>query len=124
VQLLGSSAVLISTLSPEASLLPYALRGCYILALGSFVTALDALLCGLAVVNTYEACETKWAKSVGGNPGMHLRLFTQSQVLMATRFRLCSTLLFLGWPALTLALSILLLTLCEWSESILMQSCI
>jgi hypothetical protein len=74
VQLLSATAALISTAPPDTDLqfFPYTRRISYILSLGSFVMALDALLCGLAVVNTYEACETDWAKTVGGKPGITL----------------------------------------------------
>ncbi|OAX34234.1 hypothetical protein K503DRAFT_461253 [Rhizopogon vinicolor AM-OR11-026] len=92
---LTSSAVFVSTTPPLTSFLPYTIRGCYILALGSFAHALGALLCGLAVVNIYEASGRLWAKDV----------------LTATRFRLCCTLLFISWPVVSLTLSILFLML-------------
>lgn len=90
---LTSSAVFVSTQPPLTSFLPYTIRTCYILALGSFAHALGGLLSGLAVVNIYEACDRVWTKDV----------------LMATRFRLCSTLLFISWPAISLTISIFFL---------------
>ncbi|OJA20980.1 hypothetical protein AZE42_11479 [Rhizopogon vesiculosus] len=66
---LTSSAVFVSTTPPLTSFLPYTIRGCYILALGSFAHALGALLCGLAVVNIYEASGRLWAKDVSGKLG-------------------------------------------------------
>jgi len=69
LQVLTSSAVFVSTQPPLGSFVPYTIRGCYILALGSFAHALGGLLCGLAVVNIYGACERTWAKDVSGKPG-------------------------------------------------------
>ncbi|KAG1743018.1 hypothetical protein EDB19DRAFT_1907170 [Suillus lakei] len=53
---LTTSAVFVSTQPPLTSFLPYTIRACYVLALGSFAHALGGLLSGLAVVNIYEAC--------------------------------------------------------------------
>lgn len=92
---LTTSAVFLSTQPPLTSFLPYTIRTCYILALGSFAHALGGLLSGLAVVNIYEACDRIWAKDV----------------LTATRFRLCCTLLFISWPTISLTISILFLML-------------
>ncbi|KAG2085943.1 uncharacterized protein F5147DRAFT_729702 [Suillus discolor] len=90
---LTTSAVFLSTQPPLASFLPYTLRACYILAFGSFAHALGGLLTGLAVVNIYEACDRIWT----------------NEVLTATRFRLCCTLMFIAWPAISLTLSIIFL---------------
>lgn len=92
---LTTSAVFVSTQPPLTSFLPYTIRICYTLALGSFAHALGGLLCGLAVVNIYEACDRLWAKDV----------------LMGTRFRLCCTLLFISWPTISLTISIIFLML-------------
>ncbi|KAJ8585121.1 hypothetical protein M405DRAFT_825608 [Rhizopogon salebrosus TDB-379] len=87
---LTTSAVFISTQPPLISFVPYTMRTCYVLALGSFAHALGGLLCGLAVANIYDACDRIWAKDV----------------LTATRFRLCCALLFLSWANISLSLSI------------------
>ncbi|KAG1776672.1 hypothetical protein EV702DRAFT_329910 [Suillus placidus] len=92
---LTTSAVFLSTQAPLTSFLPYTLRACYILALGSFAHALGGLLSGLAVVNIYQACDRIWAKDV----------------LTATRFRLCFTLLFISWSTISLTISIIFLML-------------
>ncbi|KIK48994.1 hypothetical protein CY34DRAFT_429413 [Suillus luteus UH-Slu-Lm8-n1] len=92
---LTTSAVFVSTQPPLTSFLPYTIRTCYILALGSFSHALGGLLSGLAVLNIYESCDRIWAKNV----------------MTATRFRLCCTLLFISWPTISLTLSILYLSL-------------
>ncbi|KAG1841298.1 hypothetical protein DFJ58DRAFT_808550 [Suillus subalutaceus] len=93
IVVLTTSAVFLSTQPPLTSFLPYTIRGCYILALGSFAHALGGLLSGLAVVNIYEACDRIWARDV----------------LTATRFRLCCTLLFISWPTISLTISIFFL---------------
>ncbi|KAG2367017.1 hypothetical protein BDR07DRAFT_1394619 [Suillus spraguei] len=90
-----SWTVFISSQPPLTSFLPYNIHTCYILALGSFAHALGSLLSGLAVVNIYEACDRIWVRNV----------------LMATRFRLCSILLFISWPTVSLAISIMFLML-------------
>jgi hypothetical protein len=64
LQVLTTSAVFISTQPPLPSFVPYTMRGCYVLALGSFAHALGGLLCGLAVVNIYDVCDRLWAKNV------------------------------------------------------------
>ncbi|KAG2127938.1 uncharacterized protein EDB93DRAFT_1185676 [Suillus bovinus] len=92
---LTTSAIFVSTQPPLTSFLPYTIRGCYVLALGSFAHALGGLLSGLAVVNIYGSCDRIWAK----------------RVLTSTRFRLCCTLLFMGWPTVSLTLSIMFLML-------------
>lgn len=69
LQVLTSSAVFVSTQPPLISFVPYTIRGCYVLALGSFAHALGGLLCGLAVVNIYGACDREWAKNVSGKLG-------------------------------------------------------
>ncbi|OAX31761.1 hypothetical protein K503DRAFT_52394 [Rhizopogon vinicolor AM-OR11-026] len=91
--LLTTTAVFVSTQPPLASLLPYTIRPCYIFALFSFMHALGSLLCGLAVVNIYDACDRTWVKDV----------------MMSSRFRLCCTLIFIGWPSISLTISIILL---------------
>jgi hypothetical protein len=68
LQVLTTSAVFLSTQPPLTSFLPYTIRTCYILALGSFAHALGGLLSGLAVVNIYEACDRIWAKDVCSRP--------------------------------------------------------
>jgi len=70
LQVLASSAVFLSTQPPLTSFLPYTISGCYILSLGAFAHALGSLLCGLAVVNIYAACDRTWAKDVGGKPDL------------------------------------------------------
>ncbi|KAG1726528.1 uncharacterized protein EDB91DRAFT_58937 [Suillus paluster] len=92
---LTTSAVFLSTTPPLTSFLPYTIHGCYVFAFGSFAHALGGLACGIAVVNIYEACDREWAKDV----------------LMATRSRVCCTLIFLSWPAVSLTVSIVFLTI-------------
>ncbi|KAG1849546.1 hypothetical protein C8R48DRAFT_613995, partial [Suillus tomentosus] len=91
------SAVFVSTQPPLTSFLPYALRGSYIFVFLSFVHALGSMLCGLAVVHIYEACDRTWVKDV----------------LTASRFRLCCTLVFIGWPSISLTVSMIFLILGE-----------
>lgn len=91
---LTTSAVFLSTQPPLTSFLLYTTRTCYTLALGSFAHALGSMLSGLAVINIYEANDRIWVK----------------EVLTATRFRLCFTLLTISWPALSLTSSIVFLS--------------
>ncbi|KAG1743903.1 hypothetical protein EDB19DRAFT_546971 [Suillus lakei] len=93
--MLTTSAVFVSTQPPLTSFLPYTLHGSYIFAFLSFTHALGGLMCGLAVVNIYEACDRTWVKDV----------------LTASRFRLCCILLFIGWPGISLTISITFLML-------------
>ncbi|KAG0696499.1 hypothetical protein DFH29DRAFT_197345 [Suillus ampliporus] len=95
--MLTTSAVFISTQPPLTSFLPYTLRGSYIFAFLSFTHALGGLICGLAVVNIYDACDRTWVKDV----------------LTASRFRLCCTLIFISWPSISLTISITYLTMSE-----------
>ncbi|OAX37435.1 hypothetical protein K503DRAFT_771498 [Rhizopogon vinicolor AM-OR11-026] len=90
---LTTSAGFLSTQPPLKSFVPYTTLVCYVLSLASFAHALGGLLCGLAVVNIYDACDRIWARDV----------------LMATRFRLCCTLLFLSWANISLSISIVFL---------------
>ena len=46
------------------------MRSSYIFALLSLAYALGSMLCGLAVVNVYEACDRTWAKDVSSKPGL------------------------------------------------------
>lgn len=68
--MLTTSAVFVSTQPPLTSFLPYALRGSYIFVFLSFVHALGSMLCGLAVVNIYEACDRTWVKDVCSESGL------------------------------------------------------
>ncbi|KAG2129593.1 hypothetical protein DEU56DRAFT_816908 [Suillus clintonianus] len=95
LQMLTTSAVFVSTQPPLTSFLPYTFRGAYIFAFLSFTHALGGLMCGLAVLNIYGACDRIWVKDV----------------LTASRFRLCCTLRFVGWPCISLTISIMFLML-------------
>ncbi|KAG1856962.1 hypothetical protein DFJ58DRAFT_783739 [Suillus subalutaceus] len=88
-QILTTSAVFLSTQPPMTSFLPYTLCVPY------FFATLGCLMCGLAVVNIYDACDRTWVKDV----------------LTASRFRLCCTLIFISWPSISLAVSIIFLIL-------------
>ncbi|OJA18787.1 hypothetical protein AZE42_11266 [Rhizopogon vesiculosus] len=61
---LTTSAGFLSTQPPLKSFVPYTILVCYVLSLGSFAHALGGLLCGLAVVNIYDACDRIWARDV------------------------------------------------------------
>ncbi|KAG1824831.1 uncharacterized protein BJ212DRAFT_549111 [Suillus subaureus] len=89
--MLTTSVVFVSTQPPMTSFLRYILRGSYIFAFLSFAHALDCLMCGLAVVNIYDACDRTWVKDV----------------LTASRFRLCCTPVSISWPGISLTVSII-----------------
>ncbi|KAH7890109.1 hypothetical protein F5I97DRAFT_1924625 [Phlebopus sp. FC_14] len=90
---LAASAVFLSTPPPLPSLLPYTGRISYILTLASFAHALGGALTGGVVIFVYETCDRLWARNI----------------LTSTRFRLYATLIFLAWPGLSLAMSLLCL---------------
>ncbi|KAG1726530.1 uncharacterized protein EDB91DRAFT_59015 [Suillus paluster] len=93
---LTTSAIFLSTQPPLTSFLPYTTRACYVFAFGSFAHALGGLACGIAVVNIYEVSDREWTRDV----------------LMGTRARVCYTLMLMSWPAMSLTISIVFLTIC------------
>ena len=116
-QVLASSSVFISTQPPLTSLVPYTIWSCYILSLLSFANALSSLLCGVSVANIYQAHDRKWSIDVSDKLRIASMTFhaMTPQVLACTRFRLCCILLIIGWPSISLILSILFLIFCECS---------
>ncbi|KAH7909730.1 hypothetical protein BJ138DRAFT_971468, partial [Hygrophoropsis aurantiaca] len=90
---LTTSAVFLTTAPPLNSMVDYITQASYILLLGAFAHSLGSLLMGIAVVTIYNSCDRKWSRDV----------------LMSNRFRVCSILLLIAFPTLSLGFSLLCL---------------